>query len=139
MPRLTLSGTTRSDGTWCSTFIPSASSTSLGFMPTFEFARLRTSLIRSRGKDSISSVCSASFTFFSVGTSSPHRRNSSSVRSSVASIGPWKNGDVSTMIASYDSRATSSSRASFASVTSSASSGRNGAGRISSPHGWCVT
>ena len=50
------------------------------------------------------------------------------MRSSVASIGPWKNGDVSTTIASYDSRATSSSRASFASVTSSASSGRSGAG-----------
>ena len=57
------------------------------------------------------------------------------MRSSVASIGPWKNGDVSTTMTSYDSRATSRSRESFVSVTSSASSGRTGAGRMSRPDG----
>ena len=49
----------------------SAASTSLGFMPTFEFARLRTSLMRLGGNESSSSVCRLSRTFLSVGTSSP--------------------------------------------------------------------
>ena len=64
------------------------------------FARLRTNLMRLVGNDSSSSVCSARRTFFSVGTSSPQSISSSSVLSSVASIGPWKNGDVSTTITS---------------------------------------
>ncbi len=85
------------------------------------------------GNESSSSVCSARRRFFSVGTSRLERSSSSSVRSRVASIGPWKNGEVSTTITSYDSRATSSSRESFASVTSSASSGRSGAGSTSRP------
>ena len=102
-------------------------------MPTFVFARFSSTRTRSGGNESSSSVCRLSFTFLTVGTSSPHRSSSSSVRSRVASIGPWKNGEVSTTITSNDSRATSSSRASFASVTSSASSGRSGAGRMSSP------
>jgi hypothetical protein len=99
-----------------------------------ELARFRTKRIRDAGNESSSSVCIERRTFFSVGTSRPQSISSSSVRSSVASIGPWKNGEVSTMMMSYDSRATSSSRASFVSVTSSASSGRSGAGRMSSPH-----
>ena len=68
--------------------------------PTFELARLSTKRMWFVGKDSSSSVCRASLTFFSVGTSRPHRTSNSSVRSRVASIGPWKNGEVSTTITS---------------------------------------
>jgi hypothetical protein len=107
-------------------------------MPTFEFALFRTTLTRSFGNESSSRVCSERRTFLIVGTSRLVSRSSSSVRSRVASIGPWKKGEVSTMITSYDSRATSSNRASLASVTSSASSGRNGAGKTSRPQPWRV-
>ena len=77
-------------------------STSRRLRPTFEFARLRTTPTRSRGNESSSSVCRLSRTFLIVGTSRPQSSSSSSVRSSVASIGPWKNGEVSTTITSYD-------------------------------------
>ena len=100
VPRFTQIGTVRSLGISNPMLTLSAASTSFVFRPTFEFARFMTNLIRAAGKDSSSSVCSASRTFFSVGTSSPHRTSSSSVRSSVASIGPWKNGEVSTTIRS---------------------------------------
>ena len=107
-------------------------------MPTFEFARLRTTRTRSIGNERSCSVWRLSRTFLIVGTSSPQTRSRSSDWSSVASIGPWKNGDVSTTITSYDSFATSISRTSLASVTSSASSGRIGAGRTSRPDEWRV-
>ena len=100
MPRLTAIGTARSLGTLKRTLTSSALSTSPGFIPTFELARFRTRRIRSDGKERSSSVWSASLTFLSVGTSSEQTSRSSSVRSSVASIGPWKNGDVSTTITS---------------------------------------
>src|SRR5829696_662059 len=133
LPRLTASGTARSLGISKRTPCSSAASTSPRFIPTLVFALFRTTRMRSVGNERSSSVCRLSRTFLIVGTSSPHRSSSSSVRSSVASIGPWKNGEVSTTIISYDSLATSSSRLSFASVTSSASSGRTGAGRTSTP------
>jgi len=61
---------------------------------------LRTKRIRACGNESSSSVCRLRRTFFSVGTSRPQIISSSSVRSSVDSIGPWKNGEVSTTITS---------------------------------------
>src|SRR5207245_5653533 len=56
LPRLTASGTARSDGISKRTFIPSAPSTSFGFMPTLEFERLRTIRTRDFGNERRSSV-----------------------------------------------------------------------------------
>src|SRR5207253_5827885 len=121
-PRLTASGTARSLGTSKRTFCSSADSTSAFFIPTLVLARLSVTRTLRTGNESSSSVCRLSRTFLIVGTSSEQTSSSSSVWSSVASIGPWKKGDVSTMITSYDCRATSSSAPILASVTSSASS-----------------
>ena len=52
------------------------------------------------GKARSSRVWRLKRTFLSVGTSRPQTSRSSSVRSSVASIGPWKNGEVSTTMTS---------------------------------------
>src|SRR5438874_12932741 len=51
LPRLTESGTARSDGNSNRTFIPSAPSTSCGFMPTLELERLRPMRTRCFGND----------------------------------------------------------------------------------------
>src|SRR5205823_1619885 len=51
LPRLTASGTERSLGISYAISRSSAASTSFGFMPTLELARLSTSLIRSGGKE----------------------------------------------------------------------------------------
>ena len=50
---------------------------------------------------------------------------SRSVRSSVASVVEWKCAGVSTTITSYDSRATSSSRASFDNPTTRSTGGKH--------------
>ena len=108
----------------------SAASTSPRFIPTLVFALFGTTRMRSVGKER-APVCRLSRTFLIVGTSSPHR-SSSSVRSSVASIGPWKNGEVSTTIISAISlqpRAVGELRLG----DEPASSGRTGAGRTSTP------
>src|SRR5579862_11026 len=138
-PRLTQSCTVRSSGSSWATCTRSPSSTSRVLSPTFALARFNTYVMRVVGNDSWSSVCSERRTFLSVGTSRPQRTSSWSVRSSVARTAPWKNGDVSTTIASYDDRATSSSAVTLLSTTSSASSGRSGAARTSSPHACRVT
>src|SRR5207253_1493511 len=94
LPRLTETGTARSDGISKATFMSRAPSTSFFDIPTFELARFRTNRIRVVGNERRSSVWRLRRTFFRVGTSRPHSMSSSSVRSSVASIGPWKKGDV---------------------------------------------
>ena len=67
--------------------------------------RFATSAIRSIGKPSSSSVCSARRMFFIDGTSGVETSSSWSLRSSAVSIGPSKSGAVSTTIASYIPRA----------------------------------
>ena len=92
-------------------------------MPTFVFDRFSTTPMRSLGNDRSSSVWRLSRTFLIVGTSSPQSNSRSLVRLSVASIGPWKNGDVSTTIASYEPTRHLEQAGELPLVTSSASSG----------------
>ena len=74
------------------------------------------------------SVCSVSLMFLTVGMSRLAIRQSRSVRSSVARVVEWKCAGVSTTITSYACFATSRRCATRSSATSSASSGRTGAG-----------
>ena len=83
-----------------------------------------------------SSVRRASRTFLSDATSRPTSSRRSVAASSVASVAPVMYDGVSTTIASYSSRAIARSAATRSSVTSSASSGRSGAGSRSIPEAW---
>src|SRR5205823_13558861 len=78
LPRLTQTGTTRSDGISWAMVTLRAVSTSRFVNPTFEFALFRTYRTWLVGNERSSRVWSARRTFFSVGTSRPQRTISSS-------------------------------------------------------------